>query len=154
MRKPSRRPAKPCNLIFASINHIASCRSLERLRSISVARSRTSLQSDTLRSRLVHWPASSSSSVRRASRIRSHSGLQRMSAPAGCSGEIGSRRSSMYSFAGDVAVDIFGLAQDVRFQLGNSSLCNVPFCRHVTFGGALFVLLGVGPFDVAITHLN
>src|SRR5207253_7196663 len=64
----------------------------------------------------------------------------------------GSRRSSMYSFAADVAVDMFGLVQIVPVELRDSSLRHRPFCRHVTFGGALLVLLGVGPFDGAISH--
>src|SRR5260370_32135123 len=90
--------------MLASVNHIANCRSLERSLRISAACCCTSRQSATLWSRFAHLPDSSASSARRASLIRSHSGVQRRSNPAGCWGEIGSRRSSTSSGAVGIVV--------------------------------------------------
>ena len=40
----------------------------------------------------------------------------------------------------------------LQIELGDGALCHRPLCRHVAFGGAFLILLGVGPFDGAISH--
>src|SRR5215469_2693088 len=129
---------------------MASCRSLERSRSIAVMSSCVNRQSATLRSFLAHFPASRGSSARLASLIRSHSGVQRKSTPAGWSGEIGSRRSSFGSSC--VGIGALAMKQDqlVHAALSRRRLSQRIFRRYFAFGLTFFIHAVVLPFDPCI----